>query len=89
MEKRGWTAAVFLLVSLQLERNAQREYQERFMVPVCCHLIVLMFVFGGYFAISLAIPCHFLCMSVCLLYLNSWGPSASIKEMRACNTFVS
>lgn len=89
MEKRGWTAAVFLLVSFQLERNTQREYQKRLMVPVCCHLIVVMFAFGRYFVISLAIPCHFLCLSMCLLYLNSWGPSASVKEIRACNIFVS
>lgn len=41
MEKRGWTAAVFLLVSFQLDRNAQREYQQRLMVPVCCHLIAV------------------------------------------------
>lgn len=47
MEERGWTAALFFPVSFQLERNAQSEYQERLMVPACCHLIVFRSAFRG------------------------------------------
>lgn len=59
------------------------------MVPVCCHLIVFVSAFYRYFVFSLAVSCHFAWLSVCLSYLSSWAPSASIEEIRGCNTFVS
>lgn len=67
--------------------DAQREYRERLMVPVCCHLIVFMSAFYRYFVYSLAVSCHFAHLSVYLLYLSSQGPSAGIKEIKGCNTY--
>lgn len=53
LERAGWTAAVFLLVSSGLERNTQRESQDTLRVPVFCHLIVLLSAFYRCFVFSL------------------------------------
>lgn len=65
MEERGWTAALFFPVSFQLGENAQSEYQERLMVPACCHLIVFRSAFYRYFVSLLlsAVSCHFVPLS--------------------------
>lgn len=87
MEERGWTAALFFPVSFQLERNAQSEYQERLMVPACCHLIVFMSAFHRYFVFPLGVSCHFVPLSVRLLHFSGHGLSVGIKEIKGYNTY--
>ena len=76
-----------LPVSFQLERNSQSEYQERLMVPACCHLIVFMSAFYRCFVFSLGVSCHFVPLSVHLLYFSSHGLSVGIKEIKGYNTY--
>lgn len=45
--------------------------------------------FYRYSVFSLAVSCHFMWFSLCLPYLSSWGPSASMKEISGCTTFIS